>query len=119
MEEIINLKKENKELKKKELVGDQDQTRKKVYLVQLQIQERDEKIVKLKKEFHQSKRKHHEEVISMTNKLDKAKKWEDILSSQLEQRHMSLKKLEEEIGQYEVEVSSLKSQLQEARKLAQ
>lgn len=71
------------------------------------------------KEFHQSKRKHHEEVISMTNQLDKAKKQEDILSSQLEQRHKSLNKLDEEIGQYKVEVSSLKSQLQEARKLAQ
>jgi len=33
MEEIINLKNENKELKKKALVGEQDQTRKKVDLV--------------------------------------------------------------------------------------
>jgi len=55
----------------------------------------------------------------MTNQLDKAKKREDTLLSQLEQRHKSLNKLEEEIGQYKVEVSSLKSQLQEARKLAQ
>ena len=55
----------------------------------------------------------------MTNQLDEAKKHEDNLSSQLEQRHKSLNKDEEEIGQYKVEVSSLKSQLQEARKLAQ
>jgi len=98
MEEIINLKKENKDLKKKSLAGGQDQTRKKVDLSQLQIQERDEKLNKIKKEFHQNKIKHHEEVISMTNQLDKEKKREDTLSSQLEQRHKSLNKLEEEIG---------------------
>jgi len=57
MEEIINLKKENEGLKKKALAGDQDQTRKKVDLVKLQVQERDEELAKLKKEFHQSKRK--------------------------------------------------------------
>jgi len=55
----------------------------------------------------------------MKNQLNKAKKQEDTLSSQLEQRHKSPNKLEEEIGQYKVEVSSLKSQLQEARKRAQ
>jgi len=38
MEEIISLKKETKELNKKALVGDQDQTRKKVDLVKLQAQ---------------------------------------------------------------------------------
>ena len=112
MEEIKNLKKENEALKKIAPVGDQDQTRKKVDLIKLQVQERDEELAKLKKEYHQSKRKHHEEVISMTNKLNKTKKQEDTLSSQLEQRHKSLNKLEEEIGQYKVEVSSLKSQLQ-------
>ena len=42
MEEIISLKKENKELKKKALAGDQDQTRKEVDLVKLQVRERDE-----------------------------------------------------------------------------
>jgi len=115
MEEIDNLEKENEEFKKTALVGNQDQTRKKVDLIKLQVQERDEELAKLKKEYHQSKRKHHEEVISMTNQLNKAKKQEDALSSQLEQRHKSLNKLEEEIGQYKVEVSSLKSQLQGAR----
>jgi len=59
MGEIINLKKENEELKKKVQVGDQDQTRKEVYLVKLQVQERDEELAKLKEEFHQNKRKHH------------------------------------------------------------
>lgn len=52
----------------------------------------------------------------MTNQLNKAKKQEDILSSQLEQRHKRVNKLVEEIGQYKVEVSSLKSELQEVRK---
>lgn len=42
MEEINNLKNENKEIKKIALVGDQDQTRKKVDLIKLQVQERDE-----------------------------------------------------------------------------
>ena len=42
MEEIDNLKKENEELKKIALAGDQDQTREKVDLVKLQVQERDE-----------------------------------------------------------------------------
>ena len=55
----------------------------------------------------------------MTNQLDKAKKWEDTLSSHLEQRHKSLKKLDVEIGQYKEEISSLRSQLEEARKQAQ
>ena len=85
MEENNNLKKENEALKKIALVGDQDQTRKEVDLIKLQLQERDEELSKLKKEFHQSKRKHHEEVISMKNQLDKAKKQEDTLSIQLEQ----------------------------------
>jgi len=119
MEEINNLKKENEELKKKVQVGDQDKTRKEVDLVKLQVQERDEELAKIKEEFHQNKRKHHEEVISMKNQLDKAKKWEDTLSSHLEQRHKSLNKLEAEIGQYKEEVSSLRSQLEEARKQAQ
>jgi len=43
----------------------------------------------------------------MTNQLDKAKKQEDTLSSQLENRNKSLNKLEEEIGLYKVEVFSL------------
>ena len=55
----------------------------------------------------------------MTNQLNKAKKQEDALSRQLEQRHKRVNKLVEEIGQYKVEVSSLKSELQEARKQAQ
>lgn len=91
----------------------------KVDLIKLQMQERDEELAKLKKELDESKRKHHEEVISMTNQLNKAKKQEDALSSQLEQRHKRVNKLVEEIGQYKVEVSSLKSELQEAKKQAQ
>jgi len=85
----------------------------KVDLIKLQVQERDEELAKLKKELDGSRRKHHEEVISMTNQLNKAKKKEDALSSQLEQRHKRVNKLVEEIGQYKVEVSSLKSDLQE------
>jgi len=94
IEEINNLKNENEELKKKAQVGDQDKTRKEVDLVKLQVQERDEELAKIKEEFHQNKRKHHEEVISMTNQLDKANKREDTLSSHLGQRHKSLNKLE-------------------------
>jgi len=41
------------------------------------------------------------------------------LSSHLEQRQKILNKLETEIGQYKEEVSSLRSQLEEARKQAQ
>ena len=52
----------------------------------------------------------------MTNQLDKAKKREETLSSHLEQRIKSLNNLEAEIGQYKEEVSSLRSQLEEARK---
>ena len=52
----------------------------------------------------------------MTNQLDKAKKQEDTLSSHLEQRHNSSNELEADIGQYKEEVSSLRSQLEEARK---
>ena len=107
MEEIKNLKKENEELKKKVQFGDQDKTRKEVDLVKFQVQERDEEIAKIKEEFHQNKRNHHEELISMKNQLDKAKKREDTLSSHLEQRHKSLNKHEAEIGQYKEEVSSL------------
>lgn len=110
MEEIKNLKKENEELKKKAQFGDQDKTRKEVDLVKLQVQERDEELAKSNKKFHQNKRKHHEEVISMINQLDKAKKWDDTLSSHLKQRHKSLNKLEAEIGQYKEKVSSLISQ---------
>ena len=55
----------------------------------------------------------------MTNKLDKEKKQEDTLSNYLEKRHKSLKKLEVDIGEYKEEVSSLRSQLEEARKQAQ
>lgn len=87
MEEIKNLKKENEELTKKVQVGDQDKTRKEVDLVKLRVQERDEELANLKEEFHQNKRKHHEEIISMTNQLDKAKKQEDTLSKHLEQKH--------------------------------
>ena len=73
------MKKENEELKKTALVGNQDQTRNKVDLIKLQLQERDEELAKLKKEYHQSQRKHHEEVISVTNQLNKAKKQENTL----------------------------------------
>jgi len=74
MEEIKNLKKENEALKKIAPVGNQDQTRNKIHFIKLQVQEMDEELAKLKKEFHQSKRKHHEQVISMTNQLNKAKR---------------------------------------------
>lgn len=74
MEDIINLKNENEGLKKKALAGDHDQTRKEVDLFKLQVQERGEELAKLKEKFHQTKRKHHEEIISMTNQLDKVKK---------------------------------------------
>jgi len=55
----------------------------------------------------------------MTNQLDKAKKREEILSSHLEQRLKNLKKIETEIGQYKEDISSLRSQLEEAIKQAQ
>lgn len=119
MEEINSLKKENEELKKKAQDGEQDKTRKEVDLFKLQLQETDEELTKLKEEFHQNKGKHHEEVISMTNQLDKAKKMEETLSNQLEEILKSLNKLEAEIGQYKEEVSSLRSQLEEAMKQAQ
>ena len=119
MEEINSLKKENEKLKKKTQDGNQDKTRKEVDFVKLQVQERDEEIAKIKEEFHQNKRKHHEEIISMKNQLDKAKKTEEYLSSHLEQRHKSLNKLEAKNGQYKEEVSSFRSQLEEARKQAQ
>lgn len=115
MEEINSLEKKNEEPKKKAQVGDQDKTRKEVYLVNLQVQVRNEELVKIKEYFHQNNRKHHEG-ISMTNQLDKAKKREDTLSSHLEQSHKSLNKLQVEIGQYKEEVSSLIFQLEEARK---
>lgn len=70
----------------------------KVHLIKLQVKESDEELAKLKKELDQSKRKHHEEVISMKNQLNKAKKQEDTLSSQPEQRHKRVNKLVEEIG---------------------
>ena len=72
MEEINSLKKENGELNKRAQDGDH-KTRKEVDLFKLQIQEIDEELTKLKEELHRNKRKHHEEVISMTNQLDKAK----------------------------------------------
>jgi len=46
------LKKENKELKKKVQVGDQDKTRKEVDLAKLQVQERDEELAEIKEEFY-------------------------------------------------------------------
>ncbi len=52
----------------------------------------------------------------MINKLDKAKKHEDTLSSHLEQRNKISNKLEAKIGQYKEEVSFLRSQLEEERK---
>ena len=39
----------------------------KLDLIKLQVKERDEELAKLKKEVDQCKRKHHEEVMSMTN----------------------------------------------------
>ena len=79
MQEINSLKKENEELKKKSQDGNQDKTRKEVDFIKIQVQERDEELAKLKEEFHQNKRKYHEEVISMTNQLDKTKKREETL----------------------------------------
>ena len=99
--------------------GNQDKTRKEVDFVKLQVQERDEELAKIKEEFHQRKRKHHEEFISMTNQLHKANKREETFSSHLEQRLKSLNNFEAEIGQYKEEVSSPRSQLEEARKQAQ
>jgi len=113
------LKKENEELKKKVQDGDHDKTMKEFDIFKLKVQERDEELTKLKGEFHQNKRKDHEEVISMTNQLGKAKKKEETLSSHLEQRLKNLNKLEVKIGQYKEEVSYLRSQLEEARKQAQ
>ena len=55
MEEISNLKKENEKLKKKVQYGNQDKTRKEVVFVKLQVQEMDEELTKLKKEFPQKK----------------------------------------------------------------
>ena len=55
----------------------------------------------------------------MTNQLDKTKKREETLSSHLEQRLKRLNNLDVEIGQYKEEVSSLRSQLEEARKKVQ
>ena len=55
----------------------------------------------------------------MTNQLDKANKREETLSSHLDQRLKSLNNIEAMIGQYKEEVSSLRYQLEEARKQAQ
>ena len=55
----------------------------------------------------------------MTNQLDKAKKWENTLSSHLEKRHKSLTNLLSEIDQYKEEVFFLKYQPKEARNLVQ
>ena len=60
VEEINGLKKENEELKKKAQDGSQDKTRKEVDFVKIQVQEKYEELAKLKEEFHQNKRKHHE-----------------------------------------------------------
>ena len=57
----------------------------KLTFFKLQVQERDEELTKLKEEFHQNEGKHHEEVISMKNQLDRAKKRQETLSSHLEQ----------------------------------
>jgi len=54
------LENENEEIKKRAQVGDHEKTRKEVYLVKLQVQERDEDFASSKKKFHQRKRKHHE-----------------------------------------------------------
>ena len=51
--------------------------------------------------------------------MDKENKREETLSSHLEQRLKSLNNLEAKIGQYKEEVSSLRFQLEEARKQAQ
>ena len=91
------MKRENEELKKKVQYGNKDKTSKEVDFVKLQVQERDGELTKLKEEFHQNKRKHHEEVISMTNQLDKAKKREETLSSHLEKRLKSLKNLKQRL----------------------
>jgi len=52
----------------------------------------------------------------MTNKLDKENEREETLSIHLEQRHEDLNKFERRIGQYNEEISSLKSQLKEEKK---
>ena len=83
MEEINSLKKENEELQKKAQYGNQDKTRKEVEFFKLQVQERDEDLVKLIEEFHQNKRKHHEEVISMTNQLDRQRKGKKLCQATL------------------------------------
>ena len=84
--------------------------------IQAKVQERHEELTKPKDELHQNKKKHHEEVISMTNKLDKENEREETLSIHLEQRHEDLNKFERRIGQYNEEISSLKSQLKEEKK---
>ena len=100
--------------KRKSQDGDHglDKTKKKINLFKLQVQERYEEITKLKEEFHQKKRKHHEEATSMTDQLDKENKREENLSSNLEQRHEDLNKLKGKTGQDKEEVSSLRSQLE-------
>lgn len=81
LEEISSLKKENEEVKKKSQYDDYDldKKRKEFDLLKLQIQERDKKLTKLKEELHQNKKNHKEEVISMINQLDKAKKRKNIV----------------------------------------
>ena len=60
MEEINSLKNENEKLKKRAQNGNQDKKKKEVDFVKLQVQEKDEELAKIKEEFHQNKRKHHE-----------------------------------------------------------
>ena len=85
LEEISSLKEENKELKKKAQYSGHnlDKTRKEIDIVKLQIQERNEELIKVKEELHQNKKRHHEEVMSMTNQLDKVNKRGDTLLSHL------------------------------------
>jgi len=52
----------------------------------------------------------------MTNEVEKAKKTEETFSIHIKQRHEDLNRLEAETGQYKEDVSSLKSQLEEAKK---
>lgn len=66
LEEISVLKRENEELKKQVQDVDLDKTKEEVDLFKLQVQERDKELNKFKEELHQNKKRHHEEIISMT-----------------------------------------------------
>ena len=60
--------------RKHKMVTKTRQGRKEVDFVKLQVQERDEDLTKIKEEFHQNKRKHPEEVLSMKNQWIRQRK---------------------------------------------